>query len=221
MILYHGSEKIIDKPYYHGGKPYNDYGYGFYCTGIAEMGKEWSVSPGRGGFLNKYEFDDKGLKILDLNDYPVIVWLSILLDNRTFDKSTSLAREADAYLKKEMLIDYGSFDVIVGYRADDSYFSFAQDFINGTISYEQLSEAMKLGELGNQYVLVSKKSYERIKWIGSEEVKKEIWLPKRQERDSKAREVYRKTDKGKYMKGALYITRILDEELKRDDPRLR
>ena len=221
MILYHGSEKIIDKPYYHGGKPYNDYGYGFYCTRIAEMGKEWSVSPGHGGFLNTYEFDDTGLKILDLNDYPVIVWLSILLDNRTFDKSTSLAREADAYLKKEMLIDYGSFDVIVGYRADDSYFSFAQDFINGTISYEQLSEAMKLGELGNQYVLISKKSYERIKWIGSEEVKKEIWLPKRQERDSKARAVYRKTDKEKYIKGALYITRILDEELKRDDPRLR
>ena len=26
-ILYHGSERIIRTPVYHGGKPYNDYGY--------------------------------------------------------------------------------------------------------------------------------------------------------------------------------------------------
>ena len=30
--LYHGSSHIVDQPKYGYGKPYNDYGLGFYCT---------------------------------------------------------------------------------------------------------------------------------------------------------------------------------------------
>ena len=33
--LYHGSRDIIKKPVYGYGKKYNDYGLGFYCTGMA------------------------------------------------------------------------------------------------------------------------------------------------------------------------------------------
>lgn len=43
-ILYHGSEKIIEKPVYGFGKAYNDYGLGFYCTEELDMAKEWGVS---------------------------------------------------------------------------------------------------------------------------------------------------------------------------------
>ena len=32
LVIYHGSKDIIEKPYYHGGKAENDYGFGFYCT---------------------------------------------------------------------------------------------------------------------------------------------------------------------------------------------
>ena len=44
LIIYHGSENIIEKPYYHGGKKENDYGYGFYCTENIELAKEWACS---------------------------------------------------------------------------------------------------------------------------------------------------------------------------------
>ncbi|MDE7354067.1 MAG: DUF3990 domain-containing protein [Acetatifactor sp.] len=46
---------------------------------------------------------------------------------------------------------YESCDMMIGYRADDSYFSFAQDFINGTISYRQLNNALHLGRIGQQF----------------------------------------------------------------------
>lgn len=46
-------------------------------------------------------------------------------------------------------------------------FSFARDFISGTISYSQLSEAMKLGELGEQVVLISEKAFENISYISN------------------------------------------------------
>ena len=42
--IYHGSDHIIEKPQYGYGKPYNDYGVGFYCTENPNMAKEWGVS---------------------------------------------------------------------------------------------------------------------------------------------------------------------------------
>ena len=32
--IYHGSDKIIEKPLFGHGKTYNDYGLGFYCTEV-------------------------------------------------------------------------------------------------------------------------------------------------------------------------------------------
>ena len=220
MTLYHGSEYIIDKPLLDGGKPYNDYGRGFYCTEHPDMAREWSVTSDHDGYLNIYEFDISGLKVLDLNKYPVMTWLAVLLDNRSFETNAPLAKEAKAYILKEFLIDYSSYDVITGYRADDSYFSFAQDFISGIISYEQLGEAMRLGGLGNQIVLKSPKAFEHIRYTGCEKISKQIWLPKRQERDHRARSAYTSTDK-RFVKGSLYIIKIIEEEIKKDDNRLR
>ncbi|MCR4617751.1 MAG: DUF3990 domain-containing protein [Lachnospiraceae bacterium] len=221
MYIYHGSEFIIEHPKYKGGRPNNDYGYGFYCTENPDMAREWSVTSDHNGYLNKYIFDSSELSTLDLSSYPALTWLAILLENRIFDITTPLSAEAKKYIKKEFLIDYEKYDVIKGYRADDSYFSFAQDFISGAISYEQLCEAMHLGKLGEQLVLKSKRSFECIKWCDSEIVPREIWLPLREGRDKKARKKYFSVDKQTYVKGALYITKILDEEIKNDDTRLR
>ena len=220
MLLYHGSERIIEKPVFMGGRPNNDYGYGFYCTEYPDLAREWSVSEARNGYLNCYELDDKGLRLLDLNDHTVMNWLAILLANRTFTVDAPLALEAKKYILKEFMIDYEGFDLIKGYRADDSYFSFARDFISGVISYEQLSKAMMLGDLGKQIVLKSEESFKRIKWLSAEAVSKDLWFPKREIRDRKAREKYYSLDKNKYVKGALYITRVLDEEIKNNDERL-
>ena len=44
--LYHGSREIVKKPDLLKGKPYNDYGRGFYCTENIELAKEWHVPRG-------------------------------------------------------------------------------------------------------------------------------------------------------------------------------
>lgn len=131
MIIYHGSENIIKQPIFGYGKKYNDYGLGFYTTKEANMAKEWAVSIDRDGYCNKYVLDEKDLSILDLNssEYSILNWLSILLENRIFDIFTLLALEAKEYLLENFLPQYKDKDLIIGYRADDSYFSFASDFI--------------------------------------------------------------------------------------------
>ena len=115
MIIYHGSDHIIRKPEYHMGRRNNDYGYGFYCTAHEDMAKEWSVTEGRSGYANRYELNMQGLEVLDLNEYPVLTWLTVLVENRDFQLGSPLAREAVAYLRKEFAINYRSFDVIRGY----------------------------------------------------------------------------------------------------------
>lgn len=46
MELFHGSTGIISKPTYGGGKAYNDYGQGFYCTQVTELAMEWACREG-------------------------------------------------------------------------------------------------------------------------------------------------------------------------------
>lgn len=222
-IIYHGSKDIIKTPIYGAGKPYNDYGRGFYCTQSLEMAKEWAVEKDRDGYANKYQISTDGLNILDLNDskYTFLHWLTILLTYRTFNILSPLANEARDYLIKNFSVSLDGIDIVLGYRADDSYFSYAQDFINGTISYRQLCNALTLGKLGQQFVIISKRAFDKIEYLGSEKASALEWYPKKEIRDKMARNDYFNSKKNIRPKGDIYITTILDEEIKPDDTRLR
>ena len=53
IIIYHGSENIIEKPEFGKGKPYNDYGRIFYCTEYIDLAIEWACDVKHGGYANK------------------------------------------------------------------------------------------------------------------------------------------------------------------------
>ncbi len=222
-IVYHGSEKIIEKPEYGLGSLHNDYGRGFYCTREAELAKEWACSKGNDGYANSYELNYSGLSVLNLNsdEYSILNWLALLAENRTYWQQGSISKEAKDYIKQIFLIDTSGYDVIIGYRADDSYFSFAQDFVSGTISLGKLSEAMRLGRLGEQIVLKSKRAFERIKYIGNELALAEEYSIKKANRDALARRAYRQTKAASADINDIYILDIMREGIKNGDPRLR
>jgi len=220
--IYHGSQNIIEAPIWGLGKKYNDYGQGFYCTDTIDLAKEWGVDRNRNGYANKYTIDCDGLSILDLNseEYCILNWLAILLENREFDTPSALADEAKEYILRYFIVDYENVDTIVGYRADDSYFSFAQDFINGTISYRQLNNAMYIGKLGQQFVLKSKKAFARVRFAGYELAENNEWFARKEARDKTARREYFNTERNKRQRGDIYITQIIDEEIRVNDLRL-
>lgn len=205
------------------GKKQNDYGLGFYCTQELDLAKEWGVSKDCDGFVNIYTIENSELSVLDLtsSNFSILHWLSILLENRTFDINSTLAQEAKDYLLKNFSVPYKEYDIITGYRADDSYFSFAQDFINGAISVRQLGNAMKLGNLGIQFVLKSSKSFDSVKFEGYKVAKYSEWFSKKEFRDKNARRQYFDIERNKRQRGDLYIVQILDEEIKADDARIR
>lgn len=221
--IYHGSKDIIKKPVFGYGKPYHDYGLGFYCTESLDMAKEWGAGADQDGYANCYSIDCAGLTILDLSseEYCILHWLAILLENREFTVQAGLALEAKEYILSAFSVDYKSHDIIIGYRADDSYFSFAQDFISGAISYRQLNNAMHLGKLGQQFVLKSPKAFDQIVFKDYEIAESKEWYAKKRHRDQAARREYFSLERNRRQRGDLYITQILDEEVKLGDARLR
>lgn len=224
MIIYHGSPEIVEVPVYGKGSETNDYGRGFYCTESIALAKEWACPAVKDGFANKYELALEGLKVLHLNKdgYHILNWIAILLDNRTFPKRSPIARQAAKYILEEFLPDISGYDVIRGYRADDSYFSYAKDFLNNTISVGQLSQAMQLGELGEQIVLMTPKAFEHIRFVEYEIADGSIYNPRRMERDERARRAYLDNHGGDFeiSKNDLFVRDILSERVKNDDPRL-
>lgn len=221
-ILYHGSEFLIEKPEFGKGARHNDYGRGFYCTENIELAREWACVKQKNGYVNIYELEMEGLKVLNLNDskYHILNWLAILADNRTYWQNGSIAEEAKKYIKEHFLIDITPYDIIVGYRADDSYFSFAQDFVSGVISLEKLSEAMRLGKLGEQIVLKSPKAFETIYFQNYENVDAEIYYIKKVEREREARREYRRRKKESADIHELFMLDIMREGMENGDTRL-
>lgn len=219
ITIYHGSNKIIKTPEYGAGSSFNDYGRGFYCTPHVDIAKEWAVSNTRDGYTNEYILNLQGLHILDLcaEKYNILHWLTILLQNRTFDIQSDFGDEAKKYLIEHFGIAYQDYDVIVGYRADDSYFSFAQDFLNNAISLKQLSRAMYLGELGKQVVIKSQKAFSNLTFVEAYYAEREIWHPQKLERDSRARHKYFESCREPWKKGEIYMMQILEREMGSDD----
>jgi len=221
-ILYHGSEFVIERPVFGVGKVHNDYGLGFYCTESCEMAKEWAVTEEHDGYANRYELDFKGLKILNLSrrPYNTLHWLSVLVSNRIFDMDGDVIASAAKYLQRHFPVDTSAADVIVGYRADDNYFSFARGFLNGTLSYAQLCRAIRLGGLGLQVVLKSQKAFSRVRSLGSERALRSRCLKTRRMREYAARQEFGVLMRGGFRPQELYMVNIMQQEITGDDPRL-
>ena len=220
MTIYHGSEQIVEVPTFGLGRKNNDFGLGFYCTESEELAKEWAVSSIRSGFSNRYTLDTEYLNILNLNspDYTILNWIAVLVEHRLFSIKTPVARRAKRYLIDNFGVNVNAFDLITGYRADDSYFDYAESFLNNGISVEQLARAMRLGKLGEQIVIKSKFAFSLLKYEGFDIAEKEKYYVLRKARDDEANQTYLEMleEEG----DGLYIQDIMRGGITNDDPRI-
>lgn len=220
ITIYHGSEQIVEVPTFGLGRKNNDFGLGFYCTESEELAKEWAVSSIRSGFSNRYTLDTEFLNILNLNspDYTILNWIAVLVEHRLFSIKTPVARRAKRYLIDNFGVNVNAFDLITGYRADDSYFDYAESFLNNGISVEQLARAMRLGKLGEQIVIKSKFAFSRLKYEGFDVAEKEKYYVLCKARDDEANQTY--LEMLEEESDGLYIQDIMRGGIKNDDPRI-
>ena len=193
----------METPQFGVGKPYNDYGQGFYCTESEELAKEWAVSSLRNGFVNRYSLDTEYLKILNLNspNYTILNWIAVLVAHRLFSIKSPAAQRAKRYLIDNFGVNVNAYDLIIGYRADDSYFDFAASFLNNGISVQQLANAISL-----------------LHYDGFSIAEKEKYYVRRKARNDEADQLY--SDILEEETDGLYILDIIRGGIQNDDPRI-
>ena len=66
-------------------------------------------------------------------------------------------------------VDTSLYDIIKGYRADDSYTQVIEAILLNQINIAEVERLFYKGSLGNQIFLKSEKAFSQIKWLGSYE----------------------------------------------------
>ncbi len=172
MKLYYGAGKIIKQPTYGLGNPSNDYGLGFYLTPSKEAAFLWA-SRFKNGKVMTYAVGIENLKVLKLNndtETDILRWIALLSKNRFDSQERIRYKEVIEWLVRKFPVNLSDYDIVIGYRADDSYFAYSAGFVAGDISIETLSQAMLIGKLALQYVLISPKAFQFISYLKCEEV---------------------------------------------------
>ncbi len=220
ITIYHGSEQIVEVPTFGKGRKNNDFGLGFYCTESDNLAKEWAVSSLRNGFSNRYTLDTEYLNVLNLNspEYTILNWIAILVEHRLFSIKTPIARRAKRYLIDNFGVNVNAYDLITGYRADDSYFDYAESFLNNGISVEQLARAMRLGKLGEQIVIKSQFAFSKLTYEGYDIAEKDVFYVLRKAGDDEANQMYLQMLEEE--SDGLYIQDIIRGGIKNDDARI-
>lgn len=166
IVLYHGSPNKKITPTFGCGEEKHDYGKGFYLTEDKELAKEWAVCrPNeQNGWLHQYELEMDDLKVLDFEKLGILSWLAELMKHRDASDSKRYRVLAKKFVQKYGL-DTTGFDVIKGWRADASYFFIAKEFVRDNVDIDILERLLRLGDLGIQYCIKSKKAYSKLKEI--------------------------------------------------------
>lgn len=166
IVLYHGSPNKKITPTFGYGEEKHDYGKGFYLTEDRELAKEWAVCrPNeQNGWLHQYELEMDDLKVLDFEKLGILSWLAELMKHRDASDSKRYRVLAKKFVQKYGLDTVG-FDVIKGWRADASYFFIAKEFVRDNVDIDILERLLRLGDLGIQYCIKSKKAYSKLKEI--------------------------------------------------------
>lgn len=172
MEIYHGSDHVVKEPKFGYGKPDNDYGSGFYCTEDEDKADDWAIANGKEkAICNKYELDLKGLNVLYFDRCGPLAWIAEILYNR--GTRTELSEPMANKIIEKYKIDTSTYDVIIGYRADDSYIDIVDAFLINQLTLDEVVHYFKEGQLGEQVFIKSEKAFSKITFVGEKEVVKE------------------------------------------------
>ena len=144
MILYHGSNLIVEKPKLVRQNRYLDFGFGFYTTTNRKTGD---------ATLNIYCVEEavafKECSLLRF-DSPNEAWLEFVAENR------------------QGIYQGQQHDLIYGAVANDDVYRTITLYMTGVLDKEQTLAALKIRKLFNQLVFATEKSLQYLHFEGRE-----------------------------------------------------
>lgn len=116
ILLYHGSKQVVEFPEIRTARYNKDFYFGFYCTRYFAQAKKWACRFTGAGIVNEYLYTpDNSLRMLTFPDMSED-WLDFIV----------ACRRGRPH----------GYDIVEGPMADDSIFSYVEDFAAGKISRE-------------------------------------------------------------------------------------
>ena len=158
MILYHGSNVIVDQPKLIRQNRYLDFGFGFYTTTNREQAVNFAqkVTDRRKmgeATLNIYSVNEavafQECKVLQF-DSPDEAWLDFVAANRQ-----------GTYQGEK-------YDLIYGAVANDDVYRTIALYMTGVLDKEQTLSSLKIRKLFKQLVFATEKSLQYLKFEGRE-----------------------------------------------------
>lgn len=213
--LYHGSPDKELIPTFGLGDDKHDYGRGFYLTPDVELAKEWSAGNSwrEECWVHSYTLSLDGLSVLDfeqITKHRALEWITEILRHREPDRDQAPFYEIYRdFLFSLFNRDTNNYDVVCGWRADDSYFRVVNQLLGDALSLSLLEEALRLGDLGIQYCCRSEKAFANLKVAGPpERVPYAQYSKAYHRRDSAARDAFtelQRSPRNRPRKGNLYM----------------
>ena len=167
MILYHGSNTVIDRINLDMCRPYKDFGRGFYLTVMKEQAEKMAqrVSKIYGGspVVNAFELDDsfsqiEGLNIKDFGKETSEEWARFVKNNRS--KMFTDISNPQCNLDNK-------YDIVIGPIANDDMALLFRQYENGMISFENMLNGMIFKETTNQYSFHTEKAIGLLRKVGA------------------------------------------------------
>lgn len=142
MLLYHGSNTVVEKPKLLPLARALDFGAGFYLTTSFEQAAKWAqttVLRRSGGVpaVSVFDFDEEALAALKILRFPAADadWLRFVARNRT------------------LRLDDSGYDVVAGPVANDNTMPVLNLFFSGTYTEEEALRRLLPQRLKDQYAM--------------------------------------------------------------------
>lgn len=164
MILYHGSNVLVEEIDLQKCRPFKDFGRGFYCTEIKEqaelMAKRVAYIYGGRPYVTMWELNDEAFVSSELNIKAFTEsskeWAMFVLNNRN--------RDFTEYDNAECNHD-NKYDIVTGPVANDDLALLFRTFTNGFIDMDALVKGMKYKRLSEQISFHTEKALRYLKPI--------------------------------------------------------
>lgn len=149
IIIYHGSNAVVEFPEIRIAKYTKDFSWGFYCTKSLAQAQRWAYRNKGSQIVNAYEYtENSNLKI------------------KRFSEMTDEWLDFIASCRKGNTHDY---DIVEGPMADDTIWNYVSDFIRGDIPREAFWALAKFKYPTHQISFHTLRALNCLRFVGSED----------------------------------------------------
>lgn len=159
MLLYHGSDVVVDHPALLLERRALDFGPGFYVTSSKPQAAKWAKivklrRKSNSAILNTYEFVDSKINKLEVLKFETAdaEWLEFVCSNR---------RRGGAY---------ENYDLVIGPVANDSTLPVIDDYMDGVYTAEEAVKRLLPQNLTDQYSFLTEEALLLLTFVRKEEI---------------------------------------------------